>query len=560
MNEKIKEYLEKAKTAIGKVSKKVWIIAVAVLVLIAVGLVIFFNTRPYSVLITGASNDEISAVLSWMDTQGYTDYRLENGDTILVPSSQENRLKARLLMEGYPNKAFSYPTYFDNVSALSTESERNRAYIMALEEKIAAVLECLDGVRDAVVDITPGETTGFVSDSGTVHATASVIVTLGEGQMLSNDMAAAIRNYVANSVQGLSVDRISIIDNWGNTYNSIGANDVADADASMLKIQLEEQWSNIIRTRIMQVLTPLYGEKNVKATVHVQVEVSNSIIDDHDVHLPAFAEDGSTEGRGIIGSLVYDHSVVRGGETAQGGTVGTEANSDWPQYVEDIGEPNGNEQQIGVSGQIDYNNGTTDTHTERTAGYISDCTVAVSINSTTAGPVDLDEVRNHVARAAGINAYDTEEMTAAEYLRGKVSILSQPFYEDTTPGEPTPGGWLENLPVPSWVVLAAGIGLLLFVILLVVLLILRGKKKKKQEAEALAAAEAAAAAEQQNAVAELLEAAGIAGTEPAGADVMELQTERSMELRHDIRQFVDENPEIAAQLVKSWLKGEDDNG
>ena len=91
MNEKIKEYLEKAKTALGKVSKKVWIIAAAVLVLIAVGLVIFFNTRPYSVLITGASNDEISAVLSWMDTQGYTDYRLENGDTILVPSSQENR-------------------------------------------------------------------------------------------------------------------------------------------------------------------------------------------------------------------------------------------------------------------------------------------------------------------------------------------------------------------------------------------------------------------------------------------------------------------------------------
>ena len=47
MNEKIKEYLEKAKTAVGKVSKKVWIIAAAVLVLIAVGLVIFFNTRPY---------------------------------------------------------------------------------------------------------------------------------------------------------------------------------------------------------------------------------------------------------------------------------------------------------------------------------------------------------------------------------------------------------------------------------------------------------------------------------------------------------------------------------
>ena len=58
---------------------------------------------------------------------------------------------------------------------------------------------------------------------------------------------------------------------------------------------------------------------------------------------------------------------------------------------------------------------------------------------------------------------------------------------------------------------------------------------------------------------ELLEAAGIPQDgEPVGADVMELQTERSVALRQDIRQFVESNPEIAAQLVKSWLKGDDD--
>ena len=71
--------------------------------------------------------------------------------------------------------------------------------------------------------------------------------------------------------------------------------------------------------------------------------------------------------------------------------------------------------------------------------------------------------------------------------------------------------------------------------------------------------------EQQNAsVEELLEAAGIPlgedGEPETGADVMDIQTERSMELRKDIRQFVDENPEIAATMIKNWLKGDDDNG
>ena len=47
---------------------------------------------------------------------------------------------------------------------------------------------------------------------------------------------------------------------------------------------------------------------------------------------------------------------------------------------------------------------------------------------------------------------------------------------------------------------------------------------------------------------------------PAGADVMSLQTEKSMELRKDIRQFANDNPEIAAQMVRGWLRGGEMNG
>ena len=47
---------------------------------------------------------------------------------------------------------------------------------------------------------------------------------------------------------------------------------------------------------------------------------------------------------------------------------------------------------------------------------------------------------------------------------------------------------------------------------------------------------------------------------PAGADVMSLQTEKSMELRKDSRQFANDNPEIAAQMVRGWLRGGEMNG
>ena len=52
-------------------------------------------------------------------------------------------------------------------------------------------------------------------------------------------------------------------------------------------------------------------------------------------------------------------------------------------------------------------------------------------------------------------------------------------------------------------------------------------------------------------------AAAAAAAPTGGADIMEVNTEKSMELRKTVRQFAQNNPEIAAQMVKAWLKGEE---
>jgi flagellar M-ring protein FliF len=41
---------------------------------------------------------------------------------------------------------------------------------------------------------------------------------------------------------------------------------------------------------------------------------------------------------------------------------------------------------------------------------------------------------------------------------------------------------------------------------------------------------------------------------------MALQSERGMELRKSIRKFVDENPELAAQMIRVWLRGGEELG
>jgi len=88
---------------------------------------------------------------------------------------------------------------------------------------------------------------------------------------------------------------------------------------------------------------------------------------------------------------------------------------------------------------------------------------------------------------------------------------------------------------------------------------LRARSKKRKAAKQAAEAErlAAAAAE-----AELVPAmaGGPSQSAEEGAQIMDIQADRTMELRQDVRKFVEENPEIAAQMVKSWLRGGDENG
>ena len=165
--------------------------------------------------------------------------------------------------------------------------------------------------------------------------------------------------------------------------------------------------------------------------------------------------------------------------------------------------------------------------------------VAVSINSTTAGAMSQAELANlrlHVARAAGIS----DELT-----ENKISLFSSPFYVEPGPLSPITPDSLE-----SWLVYAvAGAAAFLLLLFIVLLLLRRRGRKKRKKAAAFRVPEEVYAA-----------AYAAPQPEPVGADVMSLQSERNMELRKDIRKFADDNPEIAAQMVRTLLRGGESDG
>ena len=542
MQEKLKGILGKAKerwTALGKKIKiAIGAGAVVAVVLIAV-LVSMGLNRPYVALFTDLNSNDMGAMVSYLTENGITGYKIEGEDTILATEDQADALRAALIQAGYLNSGFAYSTYLDNVSSLTTESERNTLLRFEIQDRTAATIRQFVGVKDAIVEISPGQNNSFILDSSNViEASAHVTVVMYDGMEVTDELAQSIRTLISHSIEGLDITNVSISDQYGNLYSDQDSyGDIADV--SELKQKLEEETNNKIRTSVMQVLIPLFGIDNVRVGVNSVVDVDRTYTDSTDYSL----EEGATEG--IIGKRIYDQEIIRGDEAANGGVVGTQENADFNTYVETPMETDGNETLVSSKGEDNMLVDTTKRQVEHLAGTVTDVMVSVTINQNTIGETNLADLYSHVARAAGIGVDQQDD---------KISILVSPFYTDTaTGGDEIVAG------VPMWwVIYAAAGGLCLFVLLLILILVLRSRSKKKKQQQ-LEAEQAAAQQEAEEAAAANLAAVLAAGETAAadgsqGADIMEMETEKSMELRKLVRRFAEENPEIAAQMVKTWLR------
>lgn len=551
---KLKGLWEKIKDFFKNMSKKLRIILAAALAVVLIGIIVLsvvLNNKPYTALYQDMTPSEVQEVTTYLQNSGFTDYQVVN-NTVMVPNNQYASLIAQLAQQGYPKDGTLYGSYFDRVGSMSTTSERATAFLIATQERLETSIRTFPGVVDVQVYINPGEDRTYVLEDISTETTAEVHLTLRSGYTLPESDAEAIRYMVSHAWSGMTVDSVVVTDNTGNTYT--GGDDASAADAMELQRILQEREANRIRTQVKHSLDVLYGEDNVRVAVGVTVDATRRFTESTYYHQP----EGSYENGGLIGTELGQYWVTRDGLEPVGGVVGTNGNADLPTYLEDLEQTLGDQDSAGQSFQKDNKIDETKEQRDFLVPTIEDVSIAVTINSnanSTAG-VTVEQLQHHVAMAANIGGEDPES---------KVSVLMAAF-----PVEPEPEPSRSLIPqeyVPYVIIGAAA--LLLIVILLVVILSVRKKKKKQQEEE-----DQRIIQEQLNelgasgALSELgivpPPGGGEGGEAPpptSGADIMDINTEKSMELRKAVRQFVQNNPEVAAVMLKSWLRGgDDDNG
>ncbi|MDE7221037.1 MAG: flagellar M-ring protein FliF [Oscillospiraceae bacterium] len=533
-------------------SKKLRIIlaaALAVILIAIVALAVTANNKPYTELYQDMTPSEIQEVTTYLQNSGFTDYQVVN-NAIMVPNTQYASLIAQLAQQGYPKNASLYGSYWEHVGTMSTNSERETAYLIAVQEQLETNIRTMTNVLDASVKITPGESRVYVLEDISTATSAYVKVTMRSGQTLSEQQAEGIRLMVSKAWSGMTIDDVGIVDNIGNTYT--GGSEASASDSLELQRVLEERTANRIRTQVKHVLDGLYGEDNVQVAVGVSVDVSRRYTESTYYHQP----EGSYENGGLIGHELGYYALTRDGYQLVGGVPGTTSDSDIPTYVQDLAQDTQDNDGIVSSYERDNNIDETKEQIEFLAPTVSDVSIAVTINAN-ANPgagVDVEQLQHHVAMAGNVSGEIPED---------KVSILIAAF-----PVEPEPevrSGLIPQEYVPYVIIAAAA--LLLIIILIVVIISIRKKKKKQQEEEdqriiqeQLSELGASGALSELGIVPPLGEE-GEVPPPTSGADIMEINTEKSMELRKAVRQFVQNNPEVAAIMLKNWLRGgDDDNG
>ena len=533
---KLKAIWTKIKEAIKKLNTKAKRLIIAGIVLLLIGsagLAFYLNSRPYVVLFQEVNETEATQIVTVLNDAG-VNYKYRAGGTILVPEGQADRLRAQLVMAGYPKSGFSYDTYTNNISMMTTDADRKNYEKFYLQDRIAATIREFDGVKDVNVNIVfPEEQKYVIGNKPSIEASAAVRVTMKDGTSPTVAQVEGIQRLVETSVSQIKFENIRVIDGNGNDV-TISDTSGDSSLSAQLKLDVERAIENNIKTKVLDVLKPVYGEENVKVSVKATVDIDKRIREIINYSAPTNEDDKV----GIPGNVSIDQELQRPDGEAVGGIPGTETNAEIPIYgVRDL-ETTGTENYIRNQQDINYLVDQIKEQVQMDTGNLEDLSVSVVINGTDFGDFSRNALRDIIARAAGISDLDKN---------AKIALESATFFMDTTQVSDTTGQF------SRWILIGI-IAAAILILLLILLVFLLRRRKKKAKSAALAEVQLT-----ETVVVPPADAVEESEDDKASKELLRIQNEKSMELKENIRKFAEDNPEISAQLIKSWLRGGEDN-
>ena len=532
----------------AKSKKLLGIIAGITVVVIAVAVFLLARGQKteYQTLFSSLSQGEAQQIVSLLQEQNVPYLYDGKSGALKVPSESVDTLRAQLLSKGYPKSGFAYDMYIGNSGLMTTESDKKQYTLYDLQDRLGATIRLFDGVRDAKVTIAEGtDQTYAIEEDNPVQASASVVVTMEEGQSLSEKNAEAIKNLIARSVKGMNFTNVSVFDAGTMEEVAADAGDSASGSGTSMA-NLTTTVENNIANNIKRVLGKIYGGENLAVSVKGTLNMAKLIQENTQYTVPEKTE--ATDKRGLLSNEeVAGENAGNSGENAAG-VAGADANADTPRYTTQNGTATTTDNYSNSSATREWLYNVLKEQKEIAPGVLEDASVAIVIN-TDDNSIPESDLINLVADAAGIKRDEAADKITI--LRSLNKTAVQQTTEEKKPAE-EPKTLLNKFPL--WALIGAAVSAFLLILILLIL-ILRGRKKKKLKKLAQEEMENAAALSVEQPTDEI--------TPVEEVDEDELTAEgkmaHGMKLKKSIGEFTDQNPQVVAKLIQSWMREEEQN-
>ena len=275
------------------------IMALAICLAIAVFVIIWINQPSYRIL-TKLPTQELIKTMDFLDAN-QVDY-IQKNNTISVPEDEYSDIKLLLAREGLTdekpegNEIIMQDMGFGVSQRLEGERLKH-----SREQQLARTIEELQSIARAKVLLAIPKDNIFAKRSKS--ASATVVLTLQRGKVLTEEKVDAVVDIVASAVQGLNPNKVTVTDQNGRLLNS-GSQD-SISSRSRKEFEIEQKRESEYMAKIDSILIPVVGLGNYTAQVDVTMDFTNTEETQrrYNSDLPALRSEMQVEDKTIGGML-----------------------------------------------------------------------------------------------------------------------------------------------------------------------------------------------------------------------------------------------------------------
>lgn len=371
------------------------------------------NRVDYALLYGRLPEGEAAKVIAALD-DAKVPYKIgSGGNAILVPSDKVHLMRMQLAGRGLPRGEGVGFEIFDKPNFGISDFVQRANYLRAVQGELERTISQLDEIEGARVMVVQPENRLLMDKDK--HPTASVFVRVKGNGMLSSSSVNSIRFLVANSVEGLKPNYVSVVDNRGNSLSeNMEGDPLIGLTTSQLAARrnLESYLAKKAEAMLEKVLGP--GQAIVRVAAEINLDTVTRTEE-------KFDPDGAVIRSQTKNDENNDSGPVNNGSGVVGVSMNATAETNAPTTAAT------STRTKKTTGTTEYEVSKSTSNTVQTAGGLKRCTAAVTIAAEYEGtgtarkvkarsPEDLQRLQRIVESALGVDTTRGDKVTLEEMV------------------------------------------------------------------------------------------------------------------------------------------------